>query len=46
MLELELLNQVIPVLKSNGYPESKYTVDINRGGMEHFKNIRELTKDC
>lgn len=46
LLELELLNQVIPVLQSNGYPESKYTVDLNRNGTDHFKNIRELTKDC
>ena len=45
-LELELLNVVIPALQSNGYPESKYTLDLGRVGIVNFENIRELTKNC
>ena len=41
-LELELLNVVIPALQSNGYPESKYTLDLGRVGIVNFENIREL----
>ena len=45
-LELELLNVVIPALQSNGYPESKYTLDLGRVGIVNFENIRELTRNC
>ncbi len=43
-LEIEILNQVIPALRSAGY--STYPYDYSRDALDNFSNIRELTKDC
>lgn len=44
--EFRILNYVIPALRQAGYSSDKYTLDYDRLGLENFKNIRELTKNC
>ena len=45
-LESIILNNVVPTLRKGGYPEDRYPLDYDRLGLENFKNIRELTKNC
>lgn len=44
--ESHILNKLVPTLREAGYPSDRYPLDYDRLGIENFKNLKELTKNC
>ena len=44
--ESHILNEVVPTLREAGYSSDRYPLDYDRLGIENFKNLKELTKNC
>lgn len=46
LLDIEILNSVIPALRAAGYSKDKYPLNGNPNGAANFKNLNKLTVNC